>query len=239
MSQDRHRREIVEHTTPVWRVLGVGLTAGAIVVLGFYLEQVGFADEFSTVAAVAVLFTLKFYVHKRPDRVRLRAGPFGKVADALRESLDDINEWVLERPLRVGFVIAVFYGIGLVIVKSLILVVVTSVYDWRLAAFVGLLIGAAAAAPQLFSAAGQRLSGTSGAAHPASERRDEVEGGFGREIEKGDEARPDENEEAEKNFQRANAGAIGFYDEAGKPVSAEEFEALVSRGERFRDEEDE
>ena len=235
MERDRYLHDTVEHTTPVWRVLGVGLTAGAIVVLGFYLEQVGFADEFSTVAAVAVLGTIKFWTQKRPDQVRLRAGPFAKVADALRESLEDINAWVLERPLRVGFVIAVFYGIGLVILKTLILVVVASVYDWRLTAFVGLLIGAAAAAPQLFSAAGARLSGSpidSTSSGVPKEPREVESREKSAEIESIKSMTKGQDESSESRNREDRPENIGYYDEDGNPVSPEEFERLFASSDK-------
>ena len=36
------------------------------------------------------------------------------------------------------------------------------------------------------------------------------------------------DEEAEEDFRKADAGAIGFYDEAGNELTAEEFERLFS-----------
>ena len=142
-----------EPTAPLWRVAAVMLVAGSIAALGFYLQRIGHADDFATVVVIATAYTVMFWARKRPDRVRARFGPFGKIADAIRESSDDIREYVYARPLRVGIVIAIGYGIAVVIGKHLVVGAMQNLYSWELAIAVGAAIGAVAAAPGLFRAA--------------------------------------------------------------------------------------
>jgi hypothetical protein len=149
----------IETSSPIWRVLAVMMGAGAIAALGFYLNAIGHVNDFATVAVITIGFTISFWAHKRPDRFRIRFGPFGKVAVALRESLDDIRAWTYDRPLRVGALIAVGYGIAVVIAKNLLVLVIRSLYSWYLAVAVGLAIGAVVAAPQMFAALVKRIAG--------------------------------------------------------------------------------
>lgn len=149
----RTDRGAEEPTAPLWRVAAVMLVAGSIAALGFYLQRIGHADDFATVVVIATAYTVMFWARKRPDRVRARFGPFGKIADAIRESSDDIREYVYARPLRVGIIIAVGYGIAVVIGKSLVVGAMQNLYSWELAIAVGAAIGAVAAAPGLFRAA--------------------------------------------------------------------------------------
>lgn len=154
-----HKHITQEHTTPLWRVLAVALCAGSIAALGFYLQRVGHADDFATVIVIAFAFTVSFWAHKRPDQVSLRFGPFSKIANAIVESQDDLRKWVLARPLRVGFALAVGYGIVIVIAKSVVVTILGSLYSWELAVALGAAIGAVAAAPHLFRGLADRLSG--------------------------------------------------------------------------------
>lgn len=170
-SQEQTRHTTVEHTTPLWRVLAVALAAGSITALGFYLQKVGHADDFATVLVVTGAYSIAFWARKRPDRLRARFGPFGKIADAIRESLDDIREYVHEQPMRVGVAIAVAYGVAIVIAKGAVVAVLGSIYSWELAVAAGCVIGAVAAAPQLFAQLGQRLSGPPD--QPAQQDRDD------------------------------------------------------------------
>lgn len=149
----------VEFTSPIWRVVAVALTAGFITAIGFYLDKVGHGDDFATVAVVAAVYTVLFWARKRPDQVSMRFGPFSKIANAIVESQDDLREWVLARPLRVGFAAAVCYGIALVIAKTIVVGLIGSLYSWELAVAGGCIIGALAAAPGLFAKALTKLSG--------------------------------------------------------------------------------
>lgn len=157
--QGQTEHTTVEHTTPIWRVAAIVLCAASVAFLGFYLEKVGHADDFATVAVVAVFFTVKHWARRRPDRVALRTGPFAKIALAIRESEEEIRAWTYDRPLRVGFAIAVGYGIAVVIAKTVVVALLAGIYSWELAVALGAAIGAVAAAPRLFSAALRTLSG--------------------------------------------------------------------------------
>jgi tetrahydromethanopterin S-methyltransferase subunit G len=134
------------------------LLAGATAALGHYLQVVGHADDFATVASIAFLFTLSFWAHQRPDRLRARFGPFGKIADAIRESVDDIRQWIYQRPVRVGLTIAIAYGIMVVIMKSLIVMIISALYSWELAVIAGAIIGAIVVAPAMFATAYSTLT---------------------------------------------------------------------------------
>lgn len=248
MGKDRHRREIVEHTSPIWRVLAVALAAGAAAALGYYFQLIGFADQFATVLVVTIFFTISFWARKRPDRFKARFGPFGRIADAIRESGDEIRTYVYNRPLRVGMIIAGCYGMALVIAKSLVVALLTNVYAWPLAAAVGCAVAALVAAPEFFSSVFSRMSVGD---EPTREAR-EVEGRDDREsIERGErvsdrpknreETRPEEGEGYRRDAGARFAspeGGIGYYDEQGNPLSPEEFSALVARDARLREEED-
>jgi hypothetical protein len=141
---------MTQQTNPIWRLSAVVFLAGAGAALGHYLQAVGHGDDFATVATIAILFTISFWAHQRPDRVRTRFGPFGKVADAVRESIDDIREWIYQRPVRVGFCIAVGYGMMVVILKSCVVAIISVLYSWELAVIAGLVTGAIVVAPQMF-----------------------------------------------------------------------------------------
>ena len=156
--QDRSQYNTVEHTTPLWRVVAVVLSAASLAALGFYLERVGHADDFATILVITVVFSISFWAHKRPDRVRQRFGPFGRIADAVRESGDDIRQYIYDRPMRVGFAIAVFYGVCVVLAKYAVVAVLQNLYSWELAVALGAGIGAVAAFPSLFRRAFDMLS---------------------------------------------------------------------------------
>ena len=150
-------KQIVEHTSPVWRVAGVALAFGAIAAMGYYFQTIGFVDEFATVAVITFFFSISYWARNRPDRVRRTFGPFAKIALAIRESSEDINRYVREKPLRVGVVIAAGYGVAVVIAKTLVVAVLQNVYAWPLAVAGGAAIGAAVAAPEFFGGIFKRL----------------------------------------------------------------------------------
>lgn len=151
-------RTVVEHTSPIWRVLGVALAAGAVAALGYYFQTIGHVDEFATVLVITVFFSAGFWARKRPDRFKRRFGPFGKIASAIRESGDDVREYVYRRPMRVGVALAACYGVAVVVAKSVVVAVLTNIYAWPLAVALGCGVGALVAAPEFFTTVFRRLS---------------------------------------------------------------------------------
>lgn len=148
----------VEHTSPLWRLIGVASAFGAIAALGFYFEHVGLGDEFATVAVVTVFFSLGYWADKRPDRLRRRFGPFAKIAEAVRESRGDLRRYVYDRPLRVGVAFAASYGVAIVLSKSAVVALLSAIYSWHLAVALGAAIGAVVIAPRLFGDLVRRVS---------------------------------------------------------------------------------
>lgn len=159
-------RTTVEHTSPIWRVAAVALTAGFVAALGFWLDRIGLGQDFATIVVVTAVYSTIYWARKRPDRLRRRFGPFGKIADAIRESLDDINQYIFDRPMRVGIVFAASYGVALVLAKHVVVAILGALYSWELALALGCIVGAVAAAPHLFRSLGDRIAGP-------PERRDE------------------------------------------------------------------
>jgi hypothetical protein len=129
MDQRSHpppEKQVIEHTTPVWRVVAVVAAAVGIAAFGRYIDEIGYAHQFATITVITIGFTISFWAKKRPDRVQARFGPFAKIANAIRESIDDIERWVYERPLRVGALIAVGYGILVVLAQALLVFLLRS-----------------------------------------------------------------------------------------------------------------
>lgn len=171
-------RSVVEHTSPIWRVVTVALVSGSIAALGFYFQRIGHADDFATVAVIALFYTASFWSRKRPDQVQQRFGPFAKIVLAARESADDIRRWVYERPLRVGFVIAVGYGLVVLAGKYLVVGVLRNLYSWELALAFGLAVGAIAAGGDIIRRAVSSLfSGGDPASLPPDPRPDQEQAG--------------------------------------------------------------
>lgn len=164
--QSEPEHTTVEHTSPIWRVAAVALTAGFVAALGFWLDRIGLGQDFATIVVVTAVYSTIYWARKRPDRLRRRFGPFGKIADAIRESLDDINQYIFDRPMRVGIVFAASYGIALVLAKHVVVAILGALYSWELALALGCIVGAVAAAPHLFRSLGDRIAGP-------PERRDE------------------------------------------------------------------
>lgn len=157
--RERERRTTVTHTNPGWRLVAVVLAAGGVAAIGFYLAEVGHASDVATVVVIAAFFSLSYWADKRPDRLALRAGPFGKIATAVRESQADVRQWVYQRPLRVGVGLAICYGVAVVLAKSVVVLILGALYSWWLAVAVGLLVGALVVAPEAVSGLLRRLSG--------------------------------------------------------------------------------
>lgn len=147
----------VEHTTPIYRLVAVILAAAAAVALGYYAQAIHRGDDFATVVVIATGFTLGFWARKRPDRMRARFGPFGRIAEAARESHEDIQAWVYSRPLRAGLSIAIAYGVVVVLAKHLVLTLLSGLWSWQIAVAAGCAIGAIVIAPHLWSGAIRRM----------------------------------------------------------------------------------
>lgn len=152
------RRTVVEHTSPIWRVLSVALAAGAVAAIGYYLQEIGRAADFATVLVVTLFFSVGFWARKRPDKLRARFGPFGRIANAVRESGDDIRQYVYDRPLRVGVALAACYGVAVVIAKSVVVALLAALYSPSIAVALGCAVGAAVAAPEFFASLLRRLA---------------------------------------------------------------------------------
>lgn len=151
-------RHTVDYTGPLTRLAGVAGAVAGIVLLGFYLERVGLGDEFGTFAVVTIAFSIGYWADKRPDKMRRRAGTFWRFADAARESREDIRRFTYRRPFRVAVGISALYAIAIVLAKSGVVALLSALYDWRLAAAVGAIVGAFVVAPQFFSDIWGRIS---------------------------------------------------------------------------------
>lgn len=151
-------RHTVDYTGPVTRLIGVAGAVGAVVLLGFYLEGVGLGEEFGTIAVIAVVFSVGYWADKRPERLEKRAGPFWRIASAIRESREDIREYAYARPLRVAITLSVIYGVAIVLTKSALVALLSGLYSWQLAAALGAAIGAAVVAPSFFKDVWGRVS---------------------------------------------------------------------------------
>lgn len=150
-------RYTVETTTPLWRLIAVILGAGAIAAIGFYVREVGMVEDFATVAVIALGFSIQFWAKKRPDRVRARLGPFARVGLAFRESAEDIERWVYARPFLAGVMVAIVYGVVVVILKHGLVLALQSLYSWYLVVAIGAIIGAWTAAPHMYAAMAERM----------------------------------------------------------------------------------
>lgn len=204
MSQEKYRREIVEHTSPAWRLLAVGLFFGGLFFGGWFARILGLVDQFATFFVITVFTAFLFWARKRPDKLSRRFGAFGKVALAIQESADDIRASIYSRSIYYGVLFGACYAVLVIAAKALVVATVTSLFAWQILAAVGCLVAAVVVAPQFFAAAGRRLS----VPDEESEAREPREAP--RTLESRDS--PGEN--------------IGYYDEDGNAITAEEFEAL-------------
>lgn len=154
-----HEEEVTyDYTGPITRLVGVAGISAAVVFGGFYLERIGLGEEFSTVATIALVFSLGYWADRRPDKMKRRAGPFWRIAEAIRESREDIRAYTYARPLRVAVTLSVVYGIAIVLLKTALLALLSSLYDWYLAAMLGAAIGALVVAPKFFRDIWSRLA---------------------------------------------------------------------------------
>lgn len=149
----------IETTSPLWRLIAVAAACGAIAALAYYLNAVHHADDFATVAVVTIAYTISFWAAKRPRQFAARFGPFGKIAAAIRESQVDLRSWVMTKPLRAGAMIAVCYGVAIVLAKHLVIVVIDGLWSPWLAVAIGAGVGAVVAAPHMFAAFVRRIAG--------------------------------------------------------------------------------
>ncbi len=251
MKKTKVERSIVEHTSPVWRLAGVVLASGAVVALGYYFRQVDLERAFATVAAVTLVGAVKHWARRRPDQMRLRLGPFDEVGEAAVRSADRIGAWALERSMTVGLIIYACYGVGLVVLQAVIVAALANLYAWPLAVAVGCAVAAYVAAPEFFASIARRVSISEapeeGREVGSRDRKEAIERGErmtepqNRVGARPSEARRDEdyrkNAEARFASPEGNTG-IGYYDDDGEPLSAEEFSALVARDARLRDDEE-
>lgn len=167
----RTERTVVEHTSPIWRLVTVSLISASIAAFGFYCQRVGRADDFATILVITLFFGASFWARKRPDQVQTRFGPFAKIALAVRESADDVRQFVYERPLRVGFAIAAGYGIAVVLAKYAVVAILQALYSWELAVAFGAAVGAVAVGGDIIRRAGGSLFGGGAPPPPAPESR--------------------------------------------------------------------
>ena len=220
MRQNEPRREIVEHTSPAWRLLAVGLFFGGLFFGGWAARIFQLEEEFSTFFVITFFVAIGFWARKRPDKLTRRFGPFGKVARALQESADDIRASIYSRSIHYGVLFGAAYAVVVIVSKELVLAVVSSLYAWQILAMAGCLVAAVVVAPQFVSAVGQRIS------IPDEDYPDV------REVEEGETGTLPEAEnhsEEDETVRKANS-SIGFYDEDGNPITAEEFETLFAKG---------
>ncbi len=226
MQQNEPRREIVEHTSPAWRLLAVGLFFGGLFFGGWFARLLGLVDQFATFFVVTAFTAFLFWARKRPDKLRRRFGAFGKVAIAIQESADDIRASIFSKSVYYGVLFGAAYAVLVIAAKALVVATVTSLFAWQILAAVGCLVAAVVVAPQFFAAVGQHVS-IPDEDYPEEPRR--VDSEEVRETLPEAQNRPgDEEEEEEEDSRKADASAIGFYDEEGNQLSQEEFEELFA-----------
>lgn len=143
-------RTVVEHSTPLWRLVGVIAAFGAIGAAGYYLNVVGRIDDAATILVITIVYTVTFWAHRQPARLEARLGPFGRIGRAISDSQQDITQWVNDRTLLAGMLIALAYGVAVVIGKHVIAAILSSLYSPWLAVAIGLATGAAVVSPELW-----------------------------------------------------------------------------------------
>lgn len=222
--EPRYQKQLVDYTSPAWRLLAVTLFFGGVFFFGWAAKIFSLVDQFATFFVITGFFTAAFWAKKRPDKLRRRFGAFGRIALAIQESADEIRETIYSRTIYYGVLIGAGYALLVIVARSLVVAVVMSIYAWQIVAAAGCIVAAVVVAPQFFSAAAKRISVPD---DPYSDAR-EVEGEEIPETLLEAETRP-ENEEAGEEPLEASA-SIGYYDEAGNELTPEEFEALFVRG---------
>ena len=155
----QEHRTVVEHSTPLWRLVGVIAAFGALGAIGYYPNIVGRIDDAATILVITAVYTVTFWARRQPAKLEARLGPFGRIGRAITESQADITRWVNERTLLAGVLLAVIYGVLVVIGKHIIAAVLSTLYSPWLAVALGLAVGAAVVAPELWRGWGRRISG--------------------------------------------------------------------------------
>lgn len=233
MERDRYQRQTIDYTSPAWRLLAVGLFFGGLFFGGWAARILGLVDQFSTFFVLTAFTAFLFWAKKRPDKLRRRFGAFGKVAIAIQESADDIRQSIYSRSIYYGILFGMGYAVVVIAVKTLVVAVATSLYAWQITAMAGCLVAAAVVAPQFVSSVARHVS----LPDEDPEESREIETAPRREAigRRNDASEPqhtekDGPEEREDAETRESNSGIGFYDEEGNELTAEEFEALVARG---------
>lgn len=147
-----------ETTSPAWRIIAIALAAGSVAAAGFYAQEIDRARDFATIIVVTIAGAIAYWADKRPDRLRMRLGPFAKIATAIRDSRSEIQSYVHRKPLRVGVALAALRGVALVVAANLVVGLMGGLYSWHLAVAVGAGVAAVAAAPHLFTGLVERLT---------------------------------------------------------------------------------
>lgn len=132
---------------------------GAITCGAYALDVLGRVDDAATILVITAVYTLTFWANRRPAQFAARFGPFSRIAEAVRQSQADIAEWVRERTLLAGGLVAVGYGIAVVIGKHIVAAGITAISTPWLAAAIGLAIGAVVVAPDLWRSLLGRIRG--------------------------------------------------------------------------------
>lgn len=147
-------------STPVWRLAAIGLAGGALLLIGRLARwwSPAVLDFISTAIAAAALFAVAFWARKRPDRLRRRFGPFGRIAQAVQDSAADISAYVHAQPLRVGLGIGLGYGLLVAVSRLAVGRLLVGLQRWGVAAALTMALAALIVAPDLWRAARARFT---------------------------------------------------------------------------------
>lgn len=152
--------------TPLWRLAAVVAAFGALGCLGYAVNVVDRVDDAATVLVVILAGVPLFWATRRPDRLRLRLGPFAPIAESVVAAKHDIDEWVHRRTVLAGVLVFGVYGIALVLAKHVLAAIIESIVSPWLAAAFGLALGALVVAPDLWRAVMQEIRGDTEPAQP-------------------------------------------------------------------------
>lgn len=159
MKETRQRdRTVVEHTSPIWRVLGVALACGAVAALGYYFQIIGYVDEFATIFVITLAVAATGWCKQRPDLLKRRLGVFGSIAVEAQNSAGRIQAALYARPLRFLVPVGICYGLFVVVAKALVVALLENIWAWPLAVALGCGIGALVAAPEFYGGLFRRMS---------------------------------------------------------------------------------
>lgn len=157
-SAARVGRTVVEHTTPLWRLLGVVLAFGALGLAGYGLNIVGHVDDAATIISVTLVYTIGFWARRQRAQLAERLGPFGRIGVAIVESDEEVRAWVARRTLLAGVMVAALAGVGIALIKTAVEAALGWLASPWLAGALGCAVGAAVIAPDLWRAAGHKIS---------------------------------------------------------------------------------